>query len=172
MPKLLLDPIALVFRRSMDSVATTHVAEICCFGTPNRPQTTPTGLWTTSNCSHMSCSHIQILPRNGLEPNMWAHCSGAASKRVHVGLNTSPRFRGAPVSAHLGAAGGRTFSEGFPHRLRGAEESRRRAHRPGLKLQSGESPSQIGSYCCRVEPGSPRTQLASPPARYTRLRRV
>ncbi len=30
--------------------------------TPNRPQTTPTGPRTISNCSHMSCSHIHRSP--------------------------------------------------------------------------------------------------------------
>ncbi len=29
---------------------------------PDRPQMTPTGPLTTSNCSHMSCSHIQSSP--------------------------------------------------------------------------------------------------------------
>jgi hypothetical protein len=31
---------------------------------PNRSQTTPTGPRTTSNCSHMSCSHIHRSPRS------------------------------------------------------------------------------------------------------------
>ncbi len=63
-------------RRSMD-VAATQVAAFSrlsevrsgsiwgWFGAlwaPNRPQTIPTGTRTTSNCSHISCSHIHRSP--------------------------------------------------------------------------------------------------------------
>jgi hypothetical protein len=40
---------------------------------PNRPQTTPTGPRTTSNCSHISCSHIPRSPNEVSTSHLYNH---------------------------------------------------------------------------------------------------
>ncbi len=55
---------------------------------PNRPQSTPTGPWTTSNCSHMSCRHIHRSPITGRQ------CAGgAASEHIAVQAVEGPQQR-------------------------------------------------------------------------------
>ena len=51
---------------------------------PNRPQTTPAGPRTTSNCSHMSCSHVH------------RHTTQLQRKSVAIGLRGSFWSRSAP----------------------------------------------------------------------------